>query len=189
MQPGGHDHTFGVPVLVGPLALKIVLLAAVCAVTGFAMMRAFLGEPGRTTAAVVTISAAVATFLELMLAGGFDLPDQAAVLILAGIAFPLVMAISRAPGAITVAPQARLIAPWMIAATATAAFVEFARALLGGGDRTIPAHTGVMLALVGLSWYTFALPRWRPATIGLQIVAALLATAAIAGVGFTTAGT
>ena len=185
-----HDHTISVPVVIGPLALRIVLLAAVCAVTGYALMRAFLGEPGRTTAAVITISAATATFLELMLANGFDLPDQVAVLILAGIAVPLVLAMSRAPGAITATRYAERFAPWVLAVAATAAFVEFARALLGGGDpaaRAILVHTGLMLALVGLSWYTLGLPRWRPGSLAVQIVAAGLAGAAILGAGQLTA--
>jgi len=194
-QPGGHDHTLSVPVLIGPLALRIVLLAAICAVTGFAMMRTFLGDPGRTAAGVVTISAAIAIFLELMLAGGFDLPQQFAVLILAAIAVPLVLAMSRAPGAVTASGHARRFAPWVLAGAATAAFIEFGRAVLGSWDTSTQAtllHTGLMLALVGLAWYTFGLPRWRPGSVAVQIVAATLASAAIGVAGYAmalTAGT
>jgi hypothetical protein len=183
----GHDHTIGVPVLIGPVALRIVLLAAVCAVTGFAMLRAFLGAPGRTTAAVVTACAAVGIVLEFMLANGFDLPDQVAVLILAAIAVPLVLAMSRAPGAVSATRHAERLAPWVLAIAAAAAFVEFTRALLGSGDKAILLHTGLMLALAGLSWSTFGLPRWRPGSVAVQIMAAGLAGAAIAGAGYTTA--
>lgn len=186
LQPG-HDHTIGVPVLIGPLALRIVLLAAVCAVTCFAMLRAFLGEPGRATAAVVTACAAVAIVFELMLASGFDLPDQVAVLILAAIAVPLVLAVSRSPGAVSASRHAERLAPWVLAVAAAGAFVEFSRALLGSGDQAIPVHTGLMLALAGLSWYTFGLPRWRPGSVAVQIMAAGLASATIAGAGYITA--
>jgi phosphatidylserine synthase len=186
LQPG-HDHTISVPVLIGPLALRIVLLAAVCAVTCFAMLRAFLGEPGRTTAAVVTVCAAVGIVFELMLATGFDLPDQVAVLILAAIAVPLVLAVSRTPGAATATRHAERLAPWVLGVAAAAAFVEFTRALLGSGDKATLLHTGLMLALAGLSWYTFGLPRWRPGSVAVQIMAAGLASAAIAGAGYITA--
>jgi hypothetical protein len=183
-QPSGHEHTIDVPVLIGPLALRVVLLTAVCTVAGFAMLRAFLGPPGRTTTTVVTVSAAAATVLELMLAGGFDLPDQAAVLILAGIAVPLVLAMSRNPGATRLAERA---APWVLGIAAGAAFVEFARAKLTGGLTTIPVHTGLMLALVGLSWYTLGLPRWRPGSLAVQIMATTLATVTIGGIGAVSA--
>ena len=186
-QPGGHNHTLDVPVLIGPLALRVVLLAAVCAVTCAAMLRAFLGEPDRTTKAVLTTTAAVATVLELMLASGFDLPSQVAVLILAGVGFPFVLAVSRSPGAITATRHARRFAPWVLAVSAAAAFTEFARAVLGGGDQAILLHTGLMIALVGLSWYTFGLPRWRPGSVAVRILGSSLAGAAIAGAGFITA--
>src|SRR6266511_2328994 len=161
-QPGGHNHTIDVPVLIGPLALRVALLAAVCAVAGFALMRAFLGTPSRATTGAVTSCAAVATLLEFMLAGGFDLPDQAAVLILAGVAVPLVLAMSRTPDAARYAERA---APWVLGVTAMAAFVEFARAKLAGGINPTMVHTGLMLALGGLSWYRLRLPRWRPGSM------------------------
>jgi hypothetical protein len=182
-QPGGHEHIIDVPVVLGPLVLRVGLLAAVCAVTGYALLRAFLGRPNRATAATVTISAAVATFLSLMLAKGFDLPDQVAVLILAGIAVPLILAMSRTPSPAT--RYAERFAPLVLAVAAAAALVEFGRAVLTGGN-TVLLHTGLMLALVGLSWYTLGLPRWRPGTVALHVTAAVLATAALAGAGYAT---
>lgn len=173
-----HDHTFGVPVLIGPLILRIVLLVAVCTVTGAAMMRAFLGKPNRATAAAVTTSAAVALLFELMLATGFDLPDQVAVLIIAGTAFPLVLAFSRPPNAATATRYAEQFAPWVITIAAAGTLVEFVRG---------QTHTAIMLALVGLSWYTFGLPRWRPGSVAVRILGTALAGATIAGTGFATA--
>jgi hypothetical protein len=117
--PSGHEHTIDLPVLIGPLALRVVLLAAVCTVTGFALLRAFLGPPARTTT--------------------------------------------------------------------TAALVEFTRALAAGTPTTIPTHTALMLALVGLSWYTLGLPHWRPGSLTMHIVASVLATVTIAGIGSVTA--
>jgi len=184
-QPGGHEHTIDVPVVLGPLVLRVALLAAVCAVTGAAMLRMFLGRPNRVTATTVTTCAAVATFLTLMLARGFDLPDQVAVLILAGIGVPLVLAASRAPGAVTATRYAERLAPWLIAVAAAGAFVEFGRALLGAGP--VAATTGLMLGMVGLSWYTFGLPRWRPGSVAVQITAFALASAALAGAGYAMA--
>lgn len=187
LQPGGHSHTIDVPVLIGPLALRVLLLAAICGVTCYAMLRAFLGEPGRTTNAVVTSTAAVAILLEFMLASGFDLPDQVAVLILAGIAVPFVLTLARSPGAVTATRYASRFAPWVITAATAAAFIEFTRALaVGGADKAVLLHTGLMLALVGLSWYTFGLPRWRPGGVAVQVLASALASATIAGAGFIT---
>src|SRR5690242_17890700 len=129
-QPGGHEHTIDLPVVLGPLVLRVALLAAVCAVTGYALLRAFLGQPNRATATTVTISSAVATLLSLMLAKGFDLPDQAAVLILAGIAVPLIFAMARTPS--PAARYAERFAPLVLAVAAGAALVEFTRAVLTG---------------------------------------------------------
>lgn len=186
-QPGGHTHTIDVPVVIGPLALRIALLVAVCAVTGYAMLRAFLGEQDRTTRTAVTISAAVAIVFEFMLAKGFDLPDQVAVLILAAIAVPLILTLGRSPGAATATRYAERLAPAVLGVAATGAFIEFARAIGAGDNRTVLLHTGLMLALAGLPWYTFALPRWQPSRVAVQILASVLAGATMAGVGFATA--
>jgi hypothetical protein len=177
----GH-HGFDVPVVVGPMALRIALLIAVFAVTGFALLRAFLGAPGRATSIAVTVSAAVAVLLEFMLAGALDIPSQAAVLVLATLAVPLVLAVSRDPGS-PAARHARRAAPWVLTLAAVLAFVEFARAVLGDGTPML-LHTGLVLAIAGLSWLTIGVPRSRSASAAVQILAAALATAAIAGAGF-----
>ncbi len=181
-----HDHTIGVPVVLGPLILRVVLLVAVFAVAGFAMMRAFLGEPGRPTAAVVTISAGVAVLFEFMLGGALDFPQQVAVLVLASIALPIYLALSQSPGAATALRHARRFAPWIVAATATLAFVEFARAWAGSWRPSL-LHTGLVFALVGMSWLTVGVPRARLANVAVLAIAAILATATIGGAGYATA--
>jgi hypothetical protein len=187
-QPDGHDHTFGdVPVVVGPLVLRVTLLVAVFAVAGFAMLRAFLGEPGRTTAAVVAVSAATAVLLEYMLGGVLEIPQQAAVLVLAFVAVPVFLAFARTPGAEVAGQYARRAAPVIIAGTAIAAMVEFVRAVLStwAAGATM-LNTGIVLALVGLSWLTVELPRSRVAT-AVHLVAGALGMATIAGIGFAIA--
>lgn len=188
-QPGVHDHTFSdVPVVLGPLVLRVVLLVAVFAVAGFGMLRAFLGEPGRTTAAVVTLSAAVAVLLEYMLGGVLEIPQQGAVLVLAFLFVPLFLAFSQAPEKETLAKYASRFAPVIIGAAAVGALVEFVRAWLTTWEAgTTMLNTGLVLALAGLSWFTVPLPRSRVAGLAVQIVAGVLATATVAGVGFAIA--
>jgi hypothetical protein len=181
-----HDHTIGVPVVLGPLILRVILLVAVFAVAGFAMMRAFLGEPGRPTAAVVTISAGVAVMFEFMLGGALDFPRQLAILIIASLVLPVFLALSQTPGAAIAARHAKRAAPWIVTGTATLAFVEFARAWAGSWRPEL-VHTGIVLALIGMSWLTVGVPRARLANVAVLAIAAALATAAIGGAGYATA--
>lgn len=158
-----HDHTIDVPVVIGPLLLRLLVLTAVPAVAGFAVMRGFLPAPTRPTAAFVAISAAVAVVLELMLAGGFTLPRQVAVLALAAVAAPVALVLSRSPAVAKALPRATRAVPWVLAAAAAAAMVEFAQALLGDPSaRAVTLHSGTIVALAGLSWMTLGLPGSRP---------------------------
>jgi hypothetical protein len=185
-------HGLSVPVTVGPLVLRVVLLSAVPAVAGFAMMRAFLPEPGRLTIALVTTSAAITVVLELMLAGGLDMPAQLAVLVLAALAVPLILTFSRNPKAVLAADHARRIAPWMLSLAAAFAFVEFGRVWLGDGESAgsvIKLHTGLIVALAGLSWFALGLPRARVTKVIVLVEAALLGIAVVAGVAGTAQAT
>src|SRR5690349_2304665 len=112
---GGHNHTIDLPVVLGPTVLRVALLIAVCAVTGFAVMRAFLGEPSRTAVAYLTGCAGGAVLLELLLAGRLDIPDQLAALLLAALAAPILLATSRKPAAARLTELARLASPVVLA--------------------------------------------------------------------------
>ena|SRR2546430_156415 len=181
---GGHNHTIELPVVFGPVVLRVALLAAVCAVTGFAVMRAFLGEPSRRAVAWLTGCAGGAVLLELLLAGGLDLPEQLVPLLLAALAVPILLATSRKPAAAALTERARLASPVILAGAGGFALVEFARAGLGGGAELW--HTGLIMALVGLSWFTLGLPRRKTIRAAAFLVAAVLAAAAIAGAAQTT---
>jgi hypothetical protein len=183
-----HDHTLSVPVSIGPLVLRVALLVAVPAVAGSAMLRGFLGEPGRTAAAFVTGCAAAAVLLEFMLAGGMDFPSQLVLLVLAGLAAPMYLILSKDPRFGTLRGVLRRLAPWMVTVAAVLACVEFTRALLRIGDATAMAvvlPTGVVVALVGLSWFTVCGPGNRVAAVLVRIEAALLANAVLAGSAYT----
>jgi hypothetical protein len=185
---GGHDHTIDIPVVLGPMVLKVALLAAVCAVTGFALMRAFLGEPNRRTVAWLTGCAAGAALVELLLAGPLAIPEQTVPLILAGLAAPVALAVSEQPALVAITPHARRVAPWIVALTSGFALAEFGRAWLAGP--TVSAnllHTGLIVALVGLSWFTLGVPRARPARAAVYVVAGIAAAAAFAGAAQATA--
>lgn len=187
-QQGGHNHTIDIPVVLGPMVLKVALLAAVCAVTGFALMRAFLGEPNRRTVAWLTGCAAGAVLLELLLAGPLAIPEQTVPLILAGLAAPVALAVSTKPALVAVRPHARRVAPWIVALTSGFAIAEFGRAWFAGPKvPTNLLHTGLIVALLGLSWFTLGVPRARLAKAAVYLVAGIAATAAIAGAAQATA--
>jgi hypothetical protein len=175
-----HDHVVTAPVSIGPLILRIALLAAVPAIAAFAVLRAFLPEPTRTGAALVAGAAAGTVMLELMLSDGLDIPPQAVVLVLAGLAVPLFLILSRDERFTTAIARARTFAPWVVSVAAALAFVEFARVWLDNGKPAL-LHTAVVLALVGLSWFTVCRPRHRAARILIRIEAGVLATAVLAG--------
>jgi hypothetical protein len=171
-----HDHVLRVPVSIGPMIIRIGLLVAVPAVAGFAMLRGFLPDPTRRTVVWVAGLAAAGVLLELMLAGGLDLPAQAVPLLLAGLAAPIFLMLSGDPRF----GRVHRLAPWVFAPTGAFALVEFGRAVLGGGNPAV-LPTGIVLALMGLSWFALCAPGGRLATVAARIEAALLANAALAG--------
>jgi hypothetical protein len=181
-----HNHTVSVPVNIGPLVLRVALLIAVPVVAGFAMLRGFLGEPDRRAAVWVTGCAAGAVFLEFMLAAGMDFPSQAVLLVLAALGAPMFLILSRDPRFETVRTLLRRIAPWVVTVAAALACVEFVRAALRiAGASTVVLPTGVVLALIGLSWFTVCPPGNRVATLLVRLEAAVLANAVLAGSAYT----
>jgi hypothetical protein len=178
----GHDHVLTLPVSIGPLILRVALLATVPAIAAFTMLRGFVPEPRRTATAMVAVSAAAAILLELMLAADLDLPAQGVVLLLALAAAPPALLLTkdeRTP----IAGISRKAAPWIVAALAVAALVMFGRAWLADTVRPAALHAAVVLALTGLSWFTLCQPRRpiRAVWLLLWVEATVLAMAMLAG--------
>lgn len=185
-QGGGHDHVLTVGVSIGPLVLRVALLAMIPVVAGFALLRGFLAEPGRGGLAAVVACAGGATVLELMLAGGLNLPARVVPLLLALLAAPLYLVLSRDPRFAPAVGGVRRWAPWVFWPVGVLAAEQFARAWLAGDwtARTETSlHTGVVLALVAMAWFAVARPRHAAATFGVQLGAVALAMALIAGAG------
>lgn len=180
---GGHAHLdFGGGI--GSLALRVVLLAAVAGVTAFALLRGFVGEPSRFTRVAVTVVASSAATMQLLVSGGLNLPEQVVPLLLAALAAPVYLVLSRDERFAPAVGFGRRVAPLVFAAVAVLAAVQLGLAwLTGAGDvRTaIVLHTGVLLGLVALVWFAVAAPRGRRTTVALRVGAALLAMAMLAG--------
>lgn len=188
-QDGGHDHVLTVGVSIGPLVLRVALLAAVPVVAGFALMRGFLTEPDRRALAAVIGFAGGAAVLELMLSGGLNLSQRVVPVLLVLLAVPLYLALSRDPRFARAVGQARRLAPWVFWPAAVLAGEQFALAWFAGGgtaDTATLLHTGVVLALVALAWFVVAAPRRTASTLGVRLGAAVLAAALIAGAGQAT---
>jgi hypothetical protein len=180
----GHDHTLTVGINIGPLVLRVALLAAVPVVAGFGILRAFLPAQSRTTNALVAGIAAGTVLLTLMLAGGSDIPAQAVVLVLVALAGPLFLILSRDKRFETAVRRIRSLAPWVVSVSAVLAAVEFVRAWLShrnADSLAIVLYSGVTLALVGLSWFTVCGPRRRLVRVVIQLEAAVLAIAVMGG--------
>lgn len=180
LAQGGHGHVLEVGVHIGPLALRVALLAAVPVVAGFALLRGFLGEPDRRTAFAVVLTAAGAAVLMLLLAGGLDLPEQVVPLLLAALAVPMYVLRSTDPRFAAAVARVRATAPAVFAVAAVVALGAFGRAWLGlSAAVAVTLHTGAVVALVGLAWFAVARPTGRVVTGGLLTAAALLAVALI----------
>lgn len=181
---GEHGH-LDVGFSIGPLVLRVALLAAVLAVAGFAMMRGFLAEPDRrTTIAVVTASIGAAA-LELLLSGGFALPDQVVPLLLAALAVPLYLVLSRDPARAALVARGRRFAHWVFWLFALLAAARFGQAWLGETEQaTTLLHTGVLLGLVAVAWFAVARP--RAGVMASRVGASLLAIGLVAGVAQAT---
>jgi hypothetical protein len=172
----GHHHVVEAPVSIGPLILRIALMTAILAITAFAILRAVIPEPSRATVALVVAITAGTVLLELMLSNGFRLPSQVAVLVIAAAAIPLYPVSSSAPAAARI----RVLAPWVVLASGLLAFGEFVRAWLGSADSLVAMNTGVLFALVGLSWFAVSRPTHRRRRIALRAGACVLASVTFA---------
>lgn len=182
LAAGDHGH-LDLGVSVGSLALRVVLLAAVPVVAGFVLLRGFLAEPGRSTTVAVMGVAAGAASMELLLAGGLNLPEQVVPLLLAGLALPMYLVLSKDERFATAVGLGRRLAPWVFWPAAALAVVQLVIAWSAGAgpDRTATVlHTGVLLALVALVWFAVATTRDRRAVLGMRVGAAVLAVATLA---------
>lgn len=184
-QGGGHGHVLTVGVSIGPTVLRMALLAAIPVVAVFALLRGFLAEPdGRTRTAVIA-AAGGAVVLELLLSGGLDLSQRLVPLVLAMLVVPLYLVRSRDPRFAPAVDVARRFAPWVFWPVAVAAAGLFAQAWLVRAEpaRTETSlHTGVVLALVALAWFTVARSGWSVRLGGGALALALMAGAAQATV-------
>ncbi len=180
LQPGHVHGSIGISI--GPLGLRVALLAAVTVVAAFALLRGFLGAPRHRTAVGVWTAAAVVVVAELLLSGGLDLPRRLVPLVLAATGAPAYAIFSRDPRWAAIRGGLRAFAPLPCAAAATFAVVEVTRAWLAsaGEQRTLGRHTGVQRAAVAVSGLVISRPRRRPAAVGLPVAAAVLAVLMLA---------
>lgn len=180
---GPHDHVLTFGVTTGTLWLQVLLVAAALTVAACALVRPFFAEQERIAREAVAWAAAVAGVLTLLLTDGLDLPQQFAALFLAGLGVPLFLARRTEPAATTPLRVLHHLTPWVLLAAATGASIEFARAWLGtGSDRAgVLLNTGLVIAMVGLSWFAV----WRPepgrAKAFVNTVGWALASAVVAG--------
>lgn len=178
---GEHGH-LDLGFSVGPLILKVLLFAAVPVVACFAFLRGFLGEPSRRTVVAVALAAATAATMELLLSGQVNLPEQTVPLLLAALALPVYLVMSRDARFARLVAFGRRFAPVVFAVVAVLAATQFALALGTGRERTATLlHTGVLLGLVSLVWFAVARPRGRAVTVGSRVGAAVVAVGLLAG--------
>jgi hypothetical protein len=179
-QGDAHDHVFDLGIGVGPVVLRVALLAAVPAVAGFALLRGFLPAPGRTVATGVVGAAGAVVVLELLLAGGLSLPVQTVPLVLGALAGALYAVRSTDARFARLRGLLGLAAPWVVCLAGAGAMVELGRGWAAGD--AIRLHTGVVLAMVALAWFAVGEPR-RVVRVGAAVVAVALiggtATAAV----------
>ena len=179
-----HSHNLEVGFTIGPVVLRLLLLAAVPVVASFAVLRGFLDEPSRRTTVAVATAAATAATMELLLSGGVNVPEQTVPLLLAALAVPVYLILSRDERYARAVDTGRRYAPWVFAVIAVLASVQFGLALFADAGRertTILLHTGVLLGLVALTWFAIARPRGLAVTVGLRIGAAVMGMALLAG--------
>jgi hypothetical protein len=182
-QGGGHDHVLTVGVSIGPTVLRIALLAAIPVVAAFALLRGFLAEPDRRTLTAVLGTAGGAAVIVLLLSGGLAFSPRLVPVVLALLTVPLYLARSGDPRFARAVGLARRCAPWIFWPATALAFWLFTRALLAGGgpERTATLlHTGVVVALVALSWFAVSAPRRAAGTLSIRLGAAALALVLLA---------
>lgn len=179
-QGGAHDHIPDLGFGIGPVVLRVALLAVVPVVAGFTLLRGFLPAPSRTTATWVVGMAGGVAVLELLLAGGLSLPPQLVPLMLAALAGALYAVRSTDPRFARLRTMLRLASPWLVGLAGVAAMVQFVRGWLAGD--AVPLHTGVMLAMVALAWSLVCAPGRR---FGRMVERATVVVVAVALVGST----
>ncbi|TDV41092.1 DUF6239 family natural product biosynthesis protein [Actinophytocola oryzae] len=183
LATGEHGH-LELGVTIGPMALRVVVLAAVPVVAAFAVLRGFLGEPSRRTTIVVALAAATAATMELLLSGRVNLPEQVIPLLLAALALPIYLVRSTDERFARAVGLGRRFAPLVYAVVAALAVAQFGLAWFAdaGRDRTTTLlHTGVLLGLVALVWFAIARPRGRGVNVGMLVSAAALGVGLLAG--------
>ncbi|MDU0289343.1 DUF6239 family natural product biosynthesis protein [Saccharothrix longispora] len=186
-QGGGHDHVLSVGVSIGPLLLRLVLLATVSFVVGFGLLRGFLAEPDRRSLIGVIACAGGAAVMVLLLSGGLNVSERLVPLLLLLLALPLYLVLSRDPRFAAAVGAARRFAPWVFWPVAVLAVDQFARAWLSGAvERAeILLHTGSALALVAMSWFAVSRTRRTAVAVGTRIGAAALSMVLIWGAAQT----
>ncbi len=176
-----HDHLLSVGVTIGPLILRVLVLAAIPVVAGYALLRGFLAEPGQRARAWVVGTAAGAVAFELLLSGGLALPEQLVPVLLAGLAVPLYLVLSTDPRFARLVGAGKAIAPVVIAGCGAVAVWLLCRGWFAGrsaGATGTLLHTGVVLALVALAWFVAAPPR-----LSVRVLGAVLASALVLATG------
>ena len=180
LAQGGHGHHLSIGIDIGPLILRMAVLAGVTTVAGFVLLRGFLAEPDRRTTAAAVGAAGGAATVELLLSGGLRLPEQLVPLLLLAIALPLYLVLSTDPRFARVVGLGRSLAPWLFAATSACALFWLASAWLAGaspGATATALHTGVVLALVALAWFVVARAGMTMRVAGAALASALILAA------------
>lgn len=165
---------------IGSMFLRIIVLGALPVVVGFVLLRGFLGEPSRRTTAWVIGAAAAVVGMELLLSGGLNLPEQVVPLLLAVLALPMYLILSRDERFARPVGLIRGLAPLVFGLLAVFAVLQLGAAWFAGagtGRTATLLHTGVLLGMVALVWFAAARPRGRRATVATRVSAALVATA------------
>jgi hypothetical protein len=183
-QGGGHGHVLTVGVSIGPTVLRVALLASVPVVAAFALLRGFLTEPDRRAHAAVITCAGSAAVLVFMLSGGLNLSERVVPLLIALLAVPLYLALSRDPRFAPAVDRVRRFAPWVFWSSALLAAAQFTAAWFaatGPAATTTALYTGVVLALVAMAWFAVSRTRKAVATVGVRLGAAVLAMVLMAG--------
>lgn len=184
LAQGGHGHLLTVGVSIGPTVLRVALLVAIPAVAAFAVLRGFLPEPDTRTLTVVLMIASGAVVLELLLSGGLDFAEQLVPVVLALLAVPIYLVRSRDPRFAFAVDLARRLAAWIFWPVGVYAAILFARANFAGAEADDTAkllHSGVVLALVALAWFTVARTRRAAGAVSAQVGAWALAMVLMAG--------
>ncbi|SFB25398.1 hypothetical protein SAMN05216266_10724 [Amycolatopsis marina] len=186
---GPHDHLVTFSGTTGSLWLRVLLIGGALVVAAFVLLWPFLEQQSQRTVVIVTWIAAGTGLLDFLLAKGVDVPEQIALVLLVALAVPVTVSRAREPWLVSAATRIARLAPWVVGTAAAAAATEFGRAWLGdrGQDGVaVLLHTGLAIALVGLSWSTICRPRSPRTLTAVRIVAWGLASTLVAAAGHAT---